>query len=269
MKKIFLQDNCFAHCIYSNNPLPPIQFSKEVNWDRSNNFSNSDAVIYTDSEIPNARYDSKNNIAWLIEPRKLQPILYDYTEKNHKLFKKIFTHDKELLYLKNAYLIPYGGCWIKKEDCKIFPKTKNISIIASGKSQLDGHKLRHEIIKLLGNNIDSFGRGYKQIDNKIKGLKDYRFHIVIENCKTDYWFTEKLIDCLITGTIPIYYGCPSINKFFNEEGFITISSTEEVKHVLPKLTKDFYDSKKEQIKENFKLAKKYFLAEKHIAQEFK
>ena len=204
LKKIYIEDSTFSHCKFSNNPLPPIQESEDIEWDRSSKYTKEDEVIYTDEKILTSRKNSQKDIAWLIEPRKLKPILYDYVEKNHKLFKKIFTHDKDLLHLKNAHLIPYGGCWIKEEDCKIFPKTKNISIIASEKRQLDGHRLRHEVIKIFRNSIDVYGRGYEQIDKKITGLKDYRFHIVIENCKNDYWFTEKLVDCLVTGTIPIY-----------------------------------------------------------------
>lgn len=53
--KLFLKDSCFSHCIYSNNPLPPIQFSEDIEWDRSNNFTNNDLVIYTDNEIYNIR----------------------------------------------------------------------------------------------------------------------------------------------------------------------------------------------------------------------
>ena len=48
------------------------------------------------------------------------------------------------------------------------------------------------------------------LKDKIDGLRDYRYHFCIENIKRDYWFTEKLIDCFVTGTIPIYWGCPSI-----------------------------------------------------------
>ena len=43
-------------------------------------------------------------------------------------------------------------------------------------------------------------------DNKLAGLKDYMFTIVIENVVDDCWFTEKLMDSLLTGTIPIYWG---------------------------------------------------------------
>ena len=62
----------------------------------------------------------------------------------------------------------------------------------------------HEVIQKFGNKMTVFGRGYDPIEFKIDGLKDYRFSVVIENCKRDYWFTEKLIDCFVTGTIPIY-----------------------------------------------------------------
>ena len=34
MKKIKIVDKSFAHCKYSNNPLPPTSFSKYIEWDR-------------------------------------------------------------------------------------------------------------------------------------------------------------------------------------------------------------------------------------------
>ena len=34
------------------------------------------------------------------------------------------------------------------------------------------------------------------------------------NGRGDYEFDEKLIDCFLTGTVPIFWGCPSIDKFF-------------------------------------------------------
>ena len=65
---------------------------------------------------------------------------------------------------------------------------------------------------------------------------DYRFSIVIENCKRDYWFTEKLIDCLRTGTIPIYWGCPSIGDFFDIRGFILFDDINDLENILNNLT---------------------------------
>lgn len=268
MKNIFLDDVCFSHCIYSNNPMPPIQFSDKVFWDRLIiNSNNNDIIIYTDNQVKNYRSNSNKNIAWLIEPFELQPHNYDYLISNYSKFFKIFTHDKDLLKLKNSVLIPYGGCWIKKEDFQIYEKSKLVSIISSSKNFLSGHVLRHECINNFSKKIDVFGNGYNPIDYKLLALKDYKFHIVIENVKKDFWFTEKLIDSFLTGCLPIYYGCPSIEKFFDPRGIIIFNSIEELNKILQNLNDDLYYSKLDFIKTNFKIAKDYILAENHIYKE--
>jgi hypothetical protein len=267
--KIFLQDSTFAHCLFSNNPLPPIQFSEDIIWDKSQNFTNDDLVIYTDKFLASTRNNNKKDIAWLIEPEELLPHIYQHIRQNHNKFFKIFTHDEGLLHLPNAILIPYGGCWIKKEDFSIHPKTKNISIVCSNKKYLTGHKLRHEFINHFKDFIDVYGNGYNPIDNKLFSLKDYRYQIVIENTKKDFWFTEKLIDCFVTGTIPIYYGCDKINKFFDKNGMIIINSLEDFYKIKNELNESFYLNKIESIKINFNKAKNYTLAENSISKFFK
>ena len=101
----------------------------------------------------------------------------------------------------------------------------------------------------------------RALDNKIDGLKDYRYHFCIENIKRDYWFTEKLIDCFVTGTIPIYWGCPSIGDFFNTEGMLIFDDITELPELLKQCTSEYYESKVEILKSNFELAKNYRLAE--------
>lgn len=269
MKNIKLKDTCFAHCVYSNNPSPPIQFSDDIIWDRSENYTDDDIIIYTDFDIYSSRNNNQKDIAWLIEPKELHENIYNYVVDNYNKFYKIFTHDYELLKLPNAVLIPFGGCWIKKEEFFLYNKTKNISIICSSKNFLIGHKLRHECISQFKDQIDVYGNGYNSIESKLQGLKDYRFQIVIENNKKDFYFTEKLIDCFVTGTIPIYYGCESIGDFFDKEGIIMFNSIYDLKNILETLDSNLYNSTLDAIKNNFNLAKKYILAENSIFEELK
>lgn len=266
--KLFLQDSTFAHCLFSNNPLPPIQFSEDIIWDKSKNFTENDFVVYTDNFLHCARNNNKKDIAWLIEPEELFPQMYQYIRQNYNKFFKIFTHDKDLLSLPNVILIPYGGCWIKKEDFYIYPKDKNISIVCSNKRYLNGHILRHECVNLFKDVIDIYGNGYNPIDQKIISLKNYRYQIVIENTKKDFWFTEKIIDCFVTGTIPIYYGCPSIGDFFNKDGVLTFDSINELKNILENMPENLYEEKKQAIEDNFQIAKKFILAEQSISEYF-
>ena len=42
-------------------------------------------------------------------------------------------------------------------------------------------------------------------------------------CSSDLYFTEKLLDCFATGTIPVYLGAPDIDKHFNKDGIINLA----------------------------------------------
>lgn len=255
MIKLHLKDSSFGHCLYSNNPMPPKTLSKYITWNREPGDPKN--TYYTDYNIK----ECDGGFGWLLEPRNLIPQIYHYVENNPSKFREVYTHDRELINKINATFVPFGGCWIDSKDYNIYFKNKNFSIIASGKHQLEGHRLRHQIIQSAGNNIDVYGNGYKPVKDKIEGLRDYRYHFAIENCKRDYWFTEKLIDCLVTGTIPIYWGCPSIGNFFNTEGFIIFDTLSELKEKLKDCTERYYQSKLPAIEENFQIARNYLLAE--------
>lgn len=257
MKNLHIKDSSFGHCVYSNNPTPPVTISNTINWVRDS-VPGTEKTIYTDQHLS----ECNGGIGWLLEPYGIQPHAYEYVKKKHKNFNTIWTYEKDLLdVVPNAKFVPHGGCWIKPEDRKLHLKTKNFSIISSSKNFLPGHQMRHLIVKGAGNKIDSYGTGYKPILNKIEGLKDYRYHFVIENSRRDYYFTEKLIDCLVTGTVPIYWGCPSISKFFNPEGFIIFTELSELKEKLKLCTEENFASKTNIIKENFERAQEFLLTE--------
>ena len=201
--------------------------------------------------------DSDLNVLVQIEP----PSIINTTQaiiNNQSKFDVIFAWDNEVLNsCSNSVLFPFGSCWINTEDQNIHKKTKEVSIIASIKRQTIGHNLRHDIIKSNFMNLDLFGNGYNPIENKITALKDYRFSIIIENEKVDNWFTEKIIDCLMTGTIPVYWGCPNIGDYFDTRGFVIINSIDELISKKNMLNETTYSEMLPYIKINFELAKKY------------
>lgn len=69
---------------------------------------------------------------------------------------------------------------------------------------------------------------------------------------------------MITGTIPIYYGCPSIHKFFNPEGFIIFDSEKDLPNIKAELNPENYQKKLPYIQENFEKALEYILIEDWI-----
>lgn len=156
----------------------------------------------------------------------------------------------------NCKFFPFGSSWITREHRLVHDKTKLISIIASHKRQTIGHKLRHEIISI-DKSLKLFGRGYNPIDDKLVALKDYMFSVVIENSTTKNYFSEKLIDCLVTGTVPVFWGCSNISEYFDELGFISFNSVEEYKEIRNTLTADKYRELLPHIKTNLELALQY------------
>jgi hypothetical protein len=255
---INLIDSTFAHSKIGY--CSDYQDSLFFKWKRENfNKNGNDFVVYTDARLGEVT-NNHNSIAWLIEPKEIAPYTYDFIVNNNNKFKKVFTHEKSLLDKGENYeLLPFGCCWIKPEDQKIYNKSKMISIISSNKTQTNGHRLRHDIINQLNGKIDVYGRTYNPIDYKLDGLKEYKFHIVVENTKRDYWFTEKLIDCFVTGTVPIYWGCPSIGDFFDTNGMIIFDNIEELVDIINNLSINDYIERIEGIKNNFNLSKKYLL----------
>ncbi len=106
------------------------------------------------------------------------------------------------------------------------PKTKLCSIVCSNKAVSIGHRRRLAFVdrlkKEFGNEIDVYGRGFREIGDKDEALSNYRFHIAIENSvHRDYW-TEKLADPLLRGCFPIYAGCPNLTDYFPKKSFLPI-----------------------------------------------
>lgn len=218
---------------------------------------NLDKIIATDNFISYPLIN-KYKFAWLVEPECVFNHSYNYVKKNYGKFDKVFTHDKSILdVVPNSIFMAFGTTFIEEKDFSVYPKEKLVSIVASGKNFTPGHSFRLEVLNNVRQLVDTFGRDINPVDYKLDCLKDYMFSIAIENSKHDYWFTEKLLDCFLTGTIPIYWGCPSIGNFFDINGIICFDTLEELQNILSSITLEMYESKIISIKNNFEIAKKF------------
>ena len=120
-------------------------------------------------------------------------------------------------------------------------------MINSGKKMCKGHRARNTITAKFKDKVDLFGRMYNPIERKETALNDYMFSIALENAQYKTYFTEKILDCFATGTIPIYLGAPDIGDYFNEDGIIKWTDDFDFEQ----LNKDLYYSKLDAIKDNF------------------
>ncbi len=59
-------------------------------------------------------------------------------------------------------------------------------------------------------------------DSKLEVLSQYRFCLCLENMPMKGWLTEKLFDCLYSGTVPVYLGATDIEKLVPPEAYIDV-----------------------------------------------
>ena len=135
-------------------------------------------------------------------------------------------------------------------------KTKLISIISSLKQKTQYHRKRveflHALQKEFAGIIDCYGRDFNPIDDKLEAIAPYKYHVVIENSRLDYYWTEKLIDAWAGWTLPIYCGDPKILSQVPDKNGLVIIDVDDVDASLRKihevLDADIYNSRLEAIK---------------------
>lgn len=59
-----------------------------------------------------------------------------------------------------------------------------------------------------------------EVDDKFITLKNYKFSICFENAIFGGWITEKIIDSLFAGCVPVYWGAPDVTNYIPAEAFI-------------------------------------------------
>jgi alpha(1,3/1,4) fucosyltransferase len=75
--------------------------------------------------------------------------------------------------------------------------------------------------------------------NKLETLSAYDFCLCFENAVLNGWVTEKLFDCFVVGTVPIFLGAPDVQKFVPPECFIDMrnfASYEELRAFLKQVS---------------------------------
>lgn len=267
MKTVKVVDSTFSH-------NPAIGYAGEhtgesplyYHWDTSPGFA--ETKVFTDIRLKEAIDDSSpHKIALLLECPAVNAEMYDWIDRHASIFDAILTHQEYLVERGEPFLFyPFGGSWIKRWG--LFPKTQMVSTLISEKMLTDGHRLRHELLKIPG--IDCYGRGAGHyVESKAGAIRDYRFSVVIENQACNWWFTEKLIDCLSQGTIPIYWGCPDIGRFFDTRGIIQWSEIEELEEILANLTVEDYGQRIPWVVANLREAQKYKCPEDWIYKHYK
>jgi len=190
------------------------------------------------------RYPRKRRIALLSEPNS--SIAYVEKPDLCKRFSLILTHDARLLERGAPYVeFPFGTSFISfvLESPPSLEKSKLVSMIGAPHPQSQGgHALRNQAIENLlpRADVDCYGKGVKWIDSKLDGLAAYGFSIAMENHSRDYYFSEKIIDCFLANTVPVYWGCPGITRYFDVRGMLLFDTLPQLESILDSLTWEKY-----------------------------
>eukprot|EP00294_Goniomonas_avonlea_P001463 CAMPEP_0114542984 /NCGR_PEP_ID=MMETSP0114-20121206/2118_1 /TAXON_ID=31324 /ORGANISM="Goniomonas sp, Strain m" /LENGTH=306 /DNA_ID=CAMNT_0001727301 /DNA_START=97 /DNA_END=1014 /DNA_ORIENTATION=+ len=261
-----LVDSQFAnHPMSLGNSLLPSFFR----WDRDSPEAHK-VVVFTDMEYHMAKlakFRDCYRIALGIEVQNSGQL--DYLAKHSADFHRILTLNalSDLQHIPHARPYIYGVSWIPLQHWGLHRKNKMLSTIASPKAKTQGHQMRHQGIRLirqLGTEIDAYGQGYTRLADKRLALQTYRYSLTIENVRTDYYFTEKLLDCFAMGVIPIYWGALRVGELFDLDGLITINSLDDLRAVLPTLSQEDYLRRLPAVQRNLRRALRFAVPEDNI-----
>lgn len=226
--------------------------------------------LYVDC-IPNTKKnDDLIRIVLLIEPIEILDLTNNammYMKRGYYDF--LLTHNDFLIeHCPNSFLFEYGTSWIG--DYEFTQKFFSVSALVGDKTAAPGHNLRHDLwLKqkeiTIPTNFYLSGHSKKLLNpnnNPIIGnsknpLFDSQYHICIENSKRKNWFTEKIIDCFQTKTIPIYWGCTNINDWFDDRGIITFDSLDDLILKINNIKLNNYTELQEIIEDNFQKSQKF------------
>ena len=259
MRTFFIRDDNMSNC-------PAWYQSKYFIFDRFN--YGLDVHFYSHMAMLEQMGTPSKKFGMYIEPESLVPEdykIFDYNKGLEKDFDLIFTHTERFLEkFDNArFFSVCAKVWhvLEDENGKLPEnwldlKTKNASIVSSEKTLCDLHKFRLELARKCKreNLADTFGTfdggQFVSID---KSLTNYRYSFAIENQIEGYWFTEKILNCFANMTIPIYLGATQIDKLFNPDGIIKISTKDidNIENILKNCTEEEYLSRIEAVKDNY------------------
>lgn len=215
----------------------------------------------------------------------------EFMLRNAHRFTWILTFDEYVLQAcPNARKYVFGGCWIHPADrgrADPVEKEFRMSTLVGSKSAGEGHRLRRRIYDRQTEIThmpytfyrSSHGTQLPEItnnpvfehDSKFELFRRFQYSLVIENSKQKDYFTEKIIDCLITKTIPIYWGCPNIHDYFDTRGFILLDTPtfEEFHEKIQILTPEYYEHHKDVIEANYQRCLAYVSVEANINRGLK
>jgi len=188
-------------------------------------------AIIINKSMPNLNIPKENVVGFAWEPTPLLQLNEHFIEYARERIGRYFIGSSDL---PQPFEDKYAFLNHNPIQKTIPEKTKFCSIIFSKKQFAEGHKYRNMLVQAILNSnlpIDIWGKGCDLIsggnnDPRIKGefsqnsvvpYAEYQFHICVENFSIDHYFSEKIVNALLSETTPIYWGSKKICEYFPEK----------------------------------------------------
>lgn len=249
-------------------------FDKESFEKRFDALKHIDFSLFIDA-IPESKEElSPINILVLQEPNEYFGY-HDWAIQNAHMFSFILTWDDKVLNnCDNATLLLFGHTWFKPDQyAEDKVKKFEVTHLRGNLLKTYGQSLRHELldrqneIVIPKNFYATYGDRHNIEDARLgkeKLFGNSMFGVAIENTQHNGYFTEKILDCFLQKTIPIYWGCSDIEDVFDPKGIITFTSVDDAIRKINKLDEEYYWSRQTIIDQNYSRALQFVDYEQNI-----
>ena len=222
----FLKTKIQKGAIKSLIKLLRIKFIIKINYNNPNYlFYNVFGCKHLDN-----RYNKSIKIAFYLENQIPDLNIADYAigHAHINYFDRYFK-------IPYFYLYDFKNNFVLNIKEKIFKSTKKKKFCAAVISNtISSNKYRLKFIEELNKykKVDMGGKYHNNVGkiiDKIAFLSTYKFTIAMENSEGDGYISEKILDSLISGTIPIYYGDYMVDEYINPKSYILIRGEKDIK----------------------------------------
>lgn len=201
---------------------------------------------------------------YLMEPPVVKPRDYQLIPQLSVAFDRVYVHEgvrasQAQVNPSLTNLCPFSWPMTYPDDLptEISGRLNRVAMICGGHTRFksadpgNGYALRYRALvdPEIRGHVDLYGHGWginkrdmlhplsilrklrvrrlhapQPVTSKLEVLARYNFALCAENQAIDGYVTEKVVDCLLAGTIPIYWGAPDIDSRIPESCYISIGS---------------------------------------------
>jgi len=241
---------------------------KDIHFVTDNSYDRLVILTYPYQDTLEAGYLKEKALTFMTEPS------LSFYAKPHPTTAVLSTHLHLPFFPSNIDLLnrlaENGQTNLTKQDL--------LSVIVSELSAFPGHQRRLKLVyfvdQLIHEGLDIFGRpsngnffsllsNYRFfLPDKYEGLWSYKYHLTCENCFEEGYFTEKLVDPIVTETLCFYDGCPNIEQYIDSRAYVKIN-VSNLEESLETIVKVIRDNEWERRLPFIKNAKRRFLTDLH------